>query len=293
MAFQQKIIEKSIKTKMTFSYSITLTSFLNIQKNEIETLENLSQLGLTELELYGEPDDIDFDYLKDILNSFDMTVTGITGMWGRSSSNGWKRRLLSNDKSIRKYSEDYVLKCIKLCNYFGGKRINLCLFSDPIYSFDVTHKGVTGDEKTKVLKSSVPLLNHLIKIAKEENVSLMIEPLNRYSTPYCCTYTDVIPLIENCDDLELMLDTFHMNIEEDRFEESILNSQASLAHMHFADNNRKMPGFGHIDFDTIIRTLKKISYSGKISFEPTFPNGDYFSSLKFGLDYVKKLDLKY
>ena len=254
---------------MTFSYSITLSSFLNIQKNETETLENLSQLGLTEIEIHGEPDDIDLNYLKDILNSFNIGVTGITGMWGKSSSNGWRRRLLSNDKSILKYSEEYVIKCIKLCNYFGGKRINLCLFSDPIYSFDVTHRNVTVDDKNKVLKNCIPILTNLLKMAKEENVSLMVEPLNRYSTPYCCTYSDVTWLIEKCDELELMLDTFHMNIEEDRYNETILNSQPKLSHMHFADNNRKMPGFGHIDFDTIIKTLKKISYSGKISFEPT------------------------
>jgi D-psicose/D-tagatose/L-ribulose 3-epimerase len=278
---------------MTFSYSITLSSFRNVQKNEIETLENLNKLGLTEVEIHGEPDDINLNHLRDILNSFDIRAIGITGMWGKSSSNGWKRRLLSNDKSILKYSQDYVLNCIKLCNYFGGKRINLCLFSDPIYSFDVTHRNVTGDDKTKVLKSCIPLLNRLLKIAKEENVSLMIEPLNRYSTPYCCTYTDATQVIKNCDDLELMLDTFHMNIEEDRFEEIILDSQYSLSHMHFADNNRKMPGLGHIDFDTIVKTLKKISYGGKISFEPTFVDRNYFSSLKFGLDHIKKLDSKY
>src|SRR5215210_7832982 len=171
---------------MTFSYSITLSSFLNIQKNEMETLENLCQLGLTEVELYGEPDDINSDHFKDLLKSYDIRVIGITGMWGRSSLNGWKRRLLSNDRSILKYSEDYVLKCIKLCNYFGGKRINLCLFSDPIYSFDVTHRNVIENKKSKVLKSCVPLLNRLLKIAKEANIYLMVEPLNRYSTPYCC-----------------------------------------------------------------------------------------------------------
>jgi sugar phosphate isomerase/epimerase len=63
--------------------------------------------------------------------------------------------------------------------------------------------------------------------------------------------------------------------------------------MHFADNNRKMPGLGHIDFDEIIRALKKISYNGKISFEPTISNENYNSAIKFGLDYIKKLELKY
>ena len=66
------------------------------KKTRLETLENLSRLGLTEVELYGEPDEINWESLKDLLNSFDMRVIGITGMWGKSSSNGWKRRLLSN-----------------------------------------------------------------------------------------------------------------------------------------------------------------------------------------------------
>jgi sugar phosphate isomerase/epimerase len=139
----------------------------------------------------------------------------------------------------------------------------------------------------------VPLLNRLLKNAKDENVSLMVEPLNRYSTPYCCTFSDIKPLIERCNDLELMLDTFHMNIEEDSFENTILNSQPYLSHMHFADNNRKMPGFGHIDFDTIVKALKTISYGGKISFEPIISDTNYFFSVKSGLDNIKKLDLKY
>jgi sugar phosphate isomerase/epimerase len=278
---------------MTLSYAITLSSFMNIQDNDMQTLENLSQLGLTEVELYGEPDDMDWNYFKDLLNSYNIRVIGITGMWGKSSSNGWKRRLLSNDKSILKYSEEYVLKCIRLCNYLGGNQINLCLFSDPIYSFDLTHRNVVHNNKTKRLSSCVPLLNQLLKFAKEFGVTLMIEPLNRYSTPYCSTYSDIAPLIESCDELELMLDTFHMNIEEDSFEETILNSQHSLSHMHFADNNRKMPGFGHIDFSIIVRTLKKIRYKGKISFEPTISERNYVDDIKFGLDYVKKLDLKY
>ena len=277
----------------TLSYSITLSSFLNIQKNDIETLENLTQLGLSEFELYGEPDNIDWKDFKDILNSFNAKVIGITGMWGRASPNGWKRRLLSNDKSMVKYAENYVTNCIKLCRYFGGERINICLFSDPINSFDVTHRNVTEEKKNKVLGGCVPLLNRLLKNAKDENVSLMVEPLNRYSTPYCCTFSDIKPLIERCNDLELMLDTFHMNIEEDSFENTILNSQPYLSHMHFADNNRKMPGFGHIDFDTIVKALKTISYGDKISFESIISDTNYFFSVKSGLDNVKKLDLKY
>ena len=54
-----------------------------------------------------------------------------------------------------------------------------------------------------------------------------------------------------------------MNIEEDSFELSIIKSKNLLYNLHFADNNRKMPGFGHINFDAVISALKKITYSGK------------------------------
>ena len=54
-----------------------------------------------------------------------------------------------------------------------------------------------------------------------------------------------------------------------------------------------MPGFGYIDFDTIVKTVKTIAYRGKISFEPIISDRNYFSSVKYGLDSVKKLDLKY
>lgn len=282
---------------MAFSYSITLSSFLRLKEDFKSTLHNLSQVGLENLELFGEPDSVNKPFFKDILSTFNFHVTGITGMWGKSSADGWKRRLLSNDQSMVKYSKNYVFKCIELCNYFGGGLINICLLSDPINYLDVTHSNVLKDEKTKLLKKSIPILNELSLIAKDSNVNLVIEPLNRYSTPYCCNYNDTQILLENCPELKLMLDTFHMNIEEDSFSDTILraNDSGRLAHMHFADNNRKMPGQGHIDFQTIIDSLKKISYGGYISFEPTISGGrgsssDYQTNIKSGLDFIKNLE---
>jgi len=240
--------------------------------------------------MFGEPDDINRLFFRDLFSVHNTRVMGMTGMWGKSSPNGWKRRLLSNDYGMVKYSVDYVLKCIELCNYFGGNKINICLLSDPINYIDVTHNNVLKDEKSRLLEKCIPVLNQLTLSAKDYNIELVLEPLNRYSTPYCCNYIDALYLLEKCLDLNLMLDTFHMNIEENSFGDVILHAKNRLVHMHFADNNRKMPGKGHIDFDSIVKSLKKILYNGYISFEPTISDSDFRTEVKAGLDFIKNLE---
>jgi D-psicose/D-tagatose/L-ribulose 3-epimerase len=277
---------------LTYSYSITLSSFFNIE-NILLTLEKLSAVGFDQLEMYGEPDEMDLKYIKDIILSFNFKIIGITGMWGRISPSGWKRRLLSNDISFRKYSENYLIKCIEMCRYLEGNKINVCLFSDPINSLDLTHKFISEDKKKKLISKSFPMINSLLKRANDCRINLLLEPLNRYSTPFCSNLEDSLFVIEHCDNLRIMLDTFHMNIEEDSFKNTILQSKNILNHLHFADNNRKMPGFGHIDFDNIISTLKHINYSDTISYEPTISNANYQKELSFGKSYIEKIESKY
>jgi len=79
-----------------------------------------------------------------------------------------------------------------------------------------------------------------------------------------------------------------MNIEEDSFEYPILATGTALKHTHFADNNRKMPGFAHIDFSTIVRSLHDIGYDGYISFEPNIADKNYEHAVNTGLEFIKK-----
>ena len=278
---------------MVFSYSITLSSFLKLGEKFETTIKNLNEIGIPNLEMYGEPGEINLPYFKDIFSVHRIRITGVTGMWGKSSRNGWKRRLISKDPGLVKYSEEYIISCIKLCDYFGGNKINICLFSDFINFFDVTHSNVPVEEKIKLIEKCVPVLNKLSLIARDHNIDLIIEPLNRYSTPYCSNLDDATILLNKCPHLKLMLDTFHMNIEEDSFSDTITKAKDWLVHMHFADNNRKMPGEGHIDFKTIIIALKKISFTGFISFEPTISYINYQKKIKSGLDFIKNLDSRY
>ena len=69
------------------------------------------------------------------------------------------------------------------------------------------------------------------------------------------------------ENLGLLLDTFHMNIEEPSVIESIKAARDRLFHFHVADSNRWYPGAGHIDFKSILETLESIGYSRFVSAE--------------------------
>jgi D-psicose/D-tagatose/L-ribulose 3-epimerase len=269
-------------------YAITLASFRNIEPVE-DTLATLAKQGYRAMEMFGEPSEVDAKKLLDSLNSYGLSVCGVTGMWGSISSDGWKRRLLSSDPKLVQASEQYVIDCLKLCNTLGGHEMNVCLFADEIKGFDRTHRIISPNEKELFAAKAVPLMRLLCRRAADYGIQLVLEPLNRYSTPYCATAKDAIAIAQHVDSLGILLDTFHMNIEEDMFKDAIQSSSTLLRHMHFADNNRKMPGFAHINFSTIIKSLNEIGYQDYISFEPNIADRSYEHETKYGLDFVKRI----
>lgn len=272
-------------------YSITLASFRKIEEVE-QTLPKLSQQGFDAIEMYGEPEQVDAKKLRSVLTSYNMPVCGITGMWGTISQNGWRRRLLSSDPALVEAAEKYVLECIRLCNILNGKEMNICLFADNRPELDKTHGIIPTQEKQEFAAKAIPIMHRLCKTAEDYGVELVLEPLNRYSTPYCATAKDALAIAQQVDMLGILLDTFHMNIEEDSFVYAIQNCSSFLRHMHFADNNRKMPGFAHIDFYAIMKSLQSIGYSGYASFEPNISDRNYQDAIKKGLEFVKQIEVQ-
>ena len=127
--------------------------------------------------------------------------------------------------------------------------------------------------------------------AKDRGVDLLIEPLNRYSTPVCTTCADAMYVVKSIaqENVGLLLDTFHMNIEEDSIEYSIKNSKGLLKHIHLADNNRKMPGFAHINFREIVKALRELEFDRYMSFEPFVPDAHYANDIRSGIDLIRSL----
>lgn len=269
-------------------YAITLASFRNIEPIE-DTLATLARQGYDAMEMYGEPGEVDAKKLLDSLASYGLPVCGVTGMWGSISKNGWKRRLLSSDPAIVQASEQYVMDCLQLCNIIGGHEMNICLFADDTQGLDKTHRIIPLNEKEIFVSKAIPLMRRLVRRAADYGIELLLEPLNRYSTPYCATAKDALAIANQVESLGVLLDTFHMNIEEDSFRDAIESSSKILRHLHFADNNRKMPGYAHIDFSSIIESLNEIGYDNYISFEPNIADKNYEHVIKHGLDFIKEI----
>jgi sugar phosphate isomerase/epimerase len=272
-------------------YAVTLASFKDIEPVE-QTLKKVSALGYDNVEVYGEPDKADVNELLELSRSYGINICGVTGVWGSAGEDAWKRKLLSSDAGVQKHAAEYVKKCIQMCRALGGRHLNVCLFADDSQSFyDRTHRVIPVERKRKVQELAVPVLSELARFAADNEVAVALEPLNRYSTPYCCTAQDAAYIAGRVShqNLGIMLDTFHMNIEEDSFEHTISGARDMLCHMHFADNNRKMPGYGHIDFKSIVEALLQIKYWRYVTFEPAFSDSNYDNQLKNGLQYIKSL----
>lgn len=130
---------------------------------------------------------------------------------------------------------------------------------------------LTGDDRqrSEQRKSAIDTLRQCAEIAGELGVNLLVEPINRYETNFINTAQDGIELIEAIGHpcVKLLLDTFHMNIEEIDPCITIRNVGTHLGYVHFADSNRQAPGWGHINFSVIVEALAGIGYQGFINAE--------------------------
>jgi sugar phosphate isomerase/epimerase len=100
-------------------------------------------------------------------------------------------------------------------------------------------------------------------------VQLGIEPLNRYETNYLNTVAEALEFVVEADrpNVGLLLDTFHMNIEEPSLDAAIAVAGDRLVNVHLVDSNRWAPGFGHTDLKSVVSKLRAIGYDRFLSME--------------------------
>lgn len=100
--------------------------------------------------------------------------------------------------------------------------------------------------------------------AGSRGVTMVFEPINRYENNFLGNVRETAEFIHGYHLLhtKILMDTFHMNIEEPDFISAIENFGSDTAYVHIADSNRKYPGCGHINFLSIFRALQRIGYKG-------------------------------
>jgi sugar phosphate isomerase/epimerase len=120
-------------------------------------------------------------------------------------------------------------------------------------------------------------------------VRWVLEPVNSLQAAYINTTQDGIDMAErvNRPNFGLMLDVFHMNIEDADIYASLRQARSFCWAIHLTDNNRKWPGNAHLDLQRIIAVLDEIGYNGHASLE-IMPWPDADSAARLSIEYLRR-----
>jgi D-psicose/D-tagatose/L-ribulose 3-epimerase len=169
---------------------------------------------------------------------------------------------ISDNPDIRLRTRQHLVDSIKVTADLGST-----LMGGPVYS-PVGHlpgRRRTSDE----WQWAVECFQSLGEPLRENGIALALEPLNRFETFFLNTAADAVKFCNEIghSSIGVLLDTFHTNIEEKDVATAFLKTGNKLKHIHACENDRGIPGTGHVDFAGIAAALKKIGYDGWITIE--------------------------
>jgi sugar phosphate isomerase/epimerase len=219
-----------------------------------------AQLGYEGLELMViDPKQLDVQRVQDHILSNGLSVSAIS-----SGAVAKTRRLtlLAEDVTTRNESRTLLLELVDTAAALKASVVT-------IGSFKGKAEAVGGKQNARKVLGSV--FCEALSKAESFGISIALEPLNRYESDFLNTAEEVLQFVElfKTNNLGLLLDTYHMNIEESSFSKcfELVLKHGRLFHVHIADNNRYAPGRGHIDFISIIQVLLRNQYRGFLSAE--------------------------
>lgn len=126
-------------------------------------------------------------------------------------------------------------------------------------------------DKSGAWDRSIEALRIVAKTAERLGITISLEVLNRNETYILTTSAEAVEYCRRIDSpsMKILLDTYHMNIEEDDFLGAIRTAGPLLGHFHVGENNRKLPGMNNsIDWKTVASGLREIGYDGNVVMEP-------------------------
>lgn len=230
-------------------------------------------LGFDGIEVPVEdPQNLDIGNLRDALNSYDLLCSST---WSVFTGD---RDLISPNTEKRERCKNHVKDNIKIASALGAD-ITLLLPS-AVWKLE---SSLTREQEWKL---AVEGLRELGEFSAEYGVYIVVEPLNRFETYFINSIQDAIDLVKDVNHVNvmMMIDTFHMNIEDRSFDEEIKKAGELIFHCHMNENDRGPPGSGHIPFEEIIKALKAIGYDRWLVMEP-------FSQASIGRTTIQNQDM--
>ncbi len=223
------------------------------------------ELGFDAVEVFPpSPAGVDANTLRRLLDETGLQVAAF------GTGAGWvlqRLTLSSPETGKRAAAREFIRSIMDLAGQFHAPAI--------IGSMQGRH-GEDVDKAAALghLKEGV---NDLGEHARKYGVPLLLEPLNRYETNLVNTIEDGVRLLRSLstDNVRLLADLFHMNIEETDIATALKSGGRHIGHVHFVDSNRRPAGCGHTDFAPIAAALRDIGYDGYLSAEALpYPDSD-------------------
>jgi sugar phosphate isomerase/epimerase len=247
-----------MKLGIVISTQPTKFSALRYDENLESGIANAAALGYDGVELaVREPELLNVELVKKLLTKYSMEVPAI----GTGQAFVEEGLSFSDDSTeIRKAAIKRIKSHIDLAGELGTNVIIGLIRGRGSQDAELNR------EKTVLMKEG---LRDCAEYALQKNAMLFLEPLNRYESSLVNNIAEGIEVIEEqgCKNLKLLIDTFHMNIEEQSLFGSIIRAMPHTGHVHFADSNRHAPGAGHIGFSEILGLLSQLDYDGYVSME--------------------------
>jgi D-psicose/D-tagatose/L-ribulose 3-epimerase len=227
--------------------------------SSIEPLfSKISALGFDVVEIAVEdPDLIDIEAVKKGLEKYNLKAV-ICGAFGPT------RDLTHEDPAVHQNCFNYIAKCLDFCVAVGNN-----FFSGPMYSAVGKARLLSPEKRKLEWDLAARNLRTVCEMAAERGLKIALEPLNRFESDLVNNVDDVIRLIDaiNHPAAGIMIDGFHMNIEERDIESAIIKAGSKLLHVQVSENYRGTPGTGQTRWDAYRNGLAAAGYKGVVSIE--------------------------
>jgi D-psicose/D-tagatose/L-ribulose 3-epimerase len=201
-----------------------------------------------------DPWNFDTKLTKDLLQEFGLRAHASLGLSAKTD-------VTSTDPSIVAKGDELLRKVTDVLHEIGGTELCGVIFS-------ALAKYPTPATKEN-RNNSIKAMQRLADYAADKGINIDLEVVNRYETNIMNTGIEGLSFLDevNRPNAFLHLDTYHMNIEEDGMQKSVLAAGDRLGYVHIGESHRGYLGTGNVDFDSFFAALKKINYKGPITFE--------------------------
>jgi len=193
--------------------------------------------------------------------------------------------IASPDRGARRKGIEFLKEQAETLRYMGAHGL-----SGILYGWWPTSLSEGENDKNLYLDQSIESMKEVVRIIEDYDIFFNLEVVNRFEQYLLNTAEEAVEYINRVksDHLKILLDTFHMNIEEDSFEKAIITAGNMLGHFHVGETNRRPPGSGRMPWNEIMGALSKIGYKGAIVMEPfLMPGGAVGRDIRVYRDLLK------